>query len=161
MKKQKRASTSKAADKKKMQEVNFKSIEEFLEFLPIHERKIVDALRKLVLETIPDCEEKISYNVPFYRRHYNICYIWPPSITWDGFSHEGVQFGFTYGFLLQDEIGYLERGKRKQVFWKSFFDVREIDTRLLQSYLHEAALIDFEKAKEKLKKKKLLKSKAS
>lgn len=144
-----------AAKKKKMQEVDFKTIEEFLEFLPAQERKIVESLRKLVFECIPDCQEKISYNVPFYRRHYNICYIWPPSITWDGFAHEGVQFGFTHGNLLQDEIGYLERGKRKQVFWKSFFDVREIDARILQSYLHEAALIDSEKAKEKLKGKKL------
>src|ERR1041385_235099 len=101
----------KQAAKKKMQDVDFKSIEEFLELLPIGERKIVDALRKLVLECIPDSEEKISYNVPFYRRHYNICYIWPPSITWDGFAHEGVKLGFTYGHLLQDEIGFLERGK--------------------------------------------------
>lgn len=151
----------KQTTKKKMQEVDFKTIEEFLEFLPTQERKIVEELRKLVLECIPDCEEKISYNVPFYRRHYNICYIWPPSITWDGFAHEGVQFGFTYGFLLQDELGYLERGKRKQVFWKSFFDVKEIDARILQSYLHEAALIDSEKAKAKLKKKRSPKSKAN
>jgi len=136
-----------------MQDVNFKSIEEFLEFLPDGERKIVEALRRLVLESIPDCEEKLSYNVPYYRRHYNLCYIWPPSITWDGFAHEGVHLGFTYGNLLQDELGYLERGKRKQVFWKSFFDVREIDAQLLQSYLHEAALIDSEKAKEKSKRK--------
>jgi hypothetical protein len=149
-----------AAKKKKMQDVNFKSVEEFLEFLPVSERKIVDALRKLVLESIPDCEEKLSYNVPYYRRHYNICYIWPPSITWDGFAHEGVQLGFTYGNLLQDELGYLERGKRKQVFWKSFFDVREIDARILQSYLHEAALIDSEKAKIKSKRK-FTKSKAT
>ena len=161
MEKKKHASQTRAATKKKMQDVDFKSIEAFLEFLPINERKIVEALRKLVFECIPDCEEKISYNVPFYRRHYNICYIWPPSITWDGFAHEGVQFGFTYGFLLQDEIGYLERGRRKQVFWKSFFDINEIDARILQSYLHEAALIDSEKAKEKLKKKKLPKLKAS
>lgn len=145
----------KQVTKKKMQDVNFKSVEEFLEFLPASERKIVQALRKLVLESIPDCEEKLSYNVPYYRRHYNICYIWPPSITWDGFLHEGVQLGFTYGNLLQDELGYLERGKRKQVFWKSFFEVKEIDARTLQSYLHEAALIDSEKAKEKSKKKKI------
>jgi uncharacterized protein YdhG (YjbR/CyaY superfamily) len=139
--------------KRKMQDVNFKSIEEFLEFIPKEERKIVEALRHLIFECIPDVEEKISYNVPYYRRSYNICYIWPPSITWDGFSHDGVQFGFTYGNLLQDEIGYLEKGKRKQVFWKSFHDVKEIDARIIQMYLLEAALIDQEKAKAKTKKK--------
>ena len=137
-----------------MQDVNFNTIEEFLEFIPKDELKIVEALRKLIFECIPDCEEKLSYNVPYYRRHYNICYIWPPSITWDGFSHEGVHLGFNSGNLLQDEIGYLERGKRKQVFWKSFFDVREIDVKILQAYLHEAALVDQERAKAKKKKAK-------
>jgi hypothetical protein len=139
--------------KRQMQNVSFNSIEEFLEFIPASESKIVNALRNIVLDCIPDCQEKLSYNVPYYKRNYNICYIWPPSITWDGFSHQGVHLGFNYGNLLQDEVGYLERGKRKQVFWKSFNDVKEIDARILQTYLHEAALIDTEKAKEKSKKK--------
>jgi hypothetical protein len=136
-----------------MQNVSFNTIEEFLEFIPVNESRIVNALRKIVLECIPDCVEKLSYNVPYYRRNYNICYIWPPSITWDGFSHEGVHLGFNYGNLLQDEIGYLERGERKQVFWKSFNDIKEIDARVLQIYLHQAALVDREKAKEKVRKK--------
>jgi hypothetical protein len=144
----------KQSDKKRqMQNVNFKSVDEFLEFLPPKEFKIVKVLRNIVLECIPDCEEKLSFNVPFYKRHLNICYIWPPSITWDGFAHEGVHLGFVHGNLLQDELGYLERGKRKQVFWKTFNDVRDIDVRIVQSYLHEAAMIDHEKAK--LKRKKL------
>lgn len=136
-----------------MQNVSFKSIEEFFEFIPANELKIVNALRSIVLETIPDCEEKLSFNVPFYKRHYMLCYIWPPSITWDGTSHKGVHLGFAYGNLLQDEMGYLERGKRKQVFWKSFFDVKEIDVRILQAYLLEAAMIDSERFKAKSKKK--------
>jgi hypothetical protein len=144
---------NKSESKKKMQDVNFKSIEEFLEFIPKDERTIVEALRKLIFECIPDCEEKLSYNVPYYRRNYNICYLWPPSITWDGFSHDGVHLGFTYGNLLQDEIGYLERGKRKQVFWKSFYNLKDIDAHILQMYLLEAALVDQEKAKAKTRKK--------
>ena len=136
-----------------MQNVNFKSLDEFFEFIPASEAKIVEALRKIVLESIPDCEEKLVYNVPFYKRHSNICYIWPCSITWGGIGHKGVHLGFINGNLMQDEIGYLLRGKRKQVFWKSFFDVKEIDARILQTYLLEAALIDSEKAKEKSRKK--------
>ena len=138
-----------------MQNVNFKSLEEFFEFIPANELKIVEALRSIVLESIPDCEEKLVFNVPFYKRHSNICYIWPPSVTWGSTAHKGVHLGFINGNLLQDEVGYLQRGKRKQVFWKSFFDVREIDVRILQTYLFEAALIDQEKAKGKLKRKKL------
>ena len=76
-----------------MQNVNFNSIEEFFEFIPASESKIVSALRNIVLDCIPDCQEKLSYNVPYYKRNYNICYIWPPAIMWDGFSHQGVHLG--------------------------------------------------------------------
>ena len=45
----------------------------------------------------PDIEEKISYNVPFYKRHSNICYIWPSSVKWGNVKNTGVQFGFNKG----------------------------------------------------------------
>lgn len=140
-----------------MQNVNFKSLEAFFEFIPAAELKIVEVLRKLIFECIPDCEEKLTFNVPFYKRHSNICYIWPPSITWGATSHHGVHLGFINGNLLQDEIRFLSRGKRKQVFWKAFFDIKEIDANLIRAYLHEAVLIDNEKAKMKSKPKKKIK----
>ena len=135
-----------------MQNVSFKSLEEFFDFIPANELKIVEALRSLVLECIPDCKEKLSYNVPFYKRHFNICFIWPPSITWGGALQRGVRFGFTNGYLLHDETGYLDRGDRKQVYWKDFSSIKEIDSILVRDFLHEAVLIDQEKAKQKLKR---------
>ncbi|GHM99317.1 hypothetical protein WSM22_08070 [Cytophagales bacterium WSM2-2] len=144
----------KKAAKKQMQNVSFRSLEEFFEFIPKNELKIVEALRKIILECIPDCQEKLSYNVPYYKRHANICFLWPASITWGGVNQKGVRFGFTSGYFLHDEIGYLDKGDRKQVYWRDFNDAREIDTSLLEFYLHQAVLIDNEKAREKLKAKK-------
>lgn len=141
--------------KRKMQNVDFKTIDELLDFLPDNERKTVELLRKIVSQCIPDIEEKISYNVPFYKRHSNICYIWPSSVQWGNVKNTGVQFGFNKGYLMPDEINYLEKGKRKQVFWKTFHSAKEIDIELLRSYIFEALLVDEEtyRMRKKLKKK--------
>ena len=83
-----------------MQNVNFKNIDEFLEFLPEVELKIVEVLRRIVFCCIPDIEEKFSYNVPYYKRHSNICYIWPLSVEWGNLKLSGIQFGFNKGYLM-------------------------------------------------------------
>jgi hypothetical protein len=135
--------------KRKMQNVSFGSVDEFLEFLPVDELKIVLLLRKIIFSCIPDCIEKLSYNVPYYKRHANICFIWPASVTWGGMKQRGVRFGFTKGYLMQDEINYLDKGDRKQVYWKDFYSVKDIDAELLKAYIFEAAFIDEEKTKRK------------
>lgn len=138
--------------KKEMQNVNFRNIEEFLEFLPGDELKIVELLRKIVFQCIPGVEEKISYNVPYYKRHSNICYIWPSSVLWGNVKLTGVQFGFNKGYLMQDDIDWLEKGNRKQVFWKTFRSIKEIDIPLLKAYIFEAALVDENVGKKKRNK---------
>jgi hypothetical protein len=142
------------AAKKRMQDVNFKNVDDLFAFLPEEELNIVERLRKIVFSCIPDCTEKLSYNVPFYKKHKNICFIWPPSVKWGGKGHEGVRFGFTNGYLLTDEIGYLDKGTRKQVYWRDFGSIKEIDAELLRAYIFEAALIDEEMMREKAKSKK-------
>lgn len=126
----------------KMQNVHFKNVEEFLEYLPEHERIIVDHLREIVLECIPECREKLAYNVPYYYKNSRICYIWPSSVPWGNVKLSGVQFGFCQGHLLHDEINYLEKGTRKQVYTKTFFNISDIDTDLLRAYIFEAVEVD-------------------
>ena len=126
----------------KMQPVDFTSVEDFLEFLPANERKIVDVLRSLVLQTIPECTEKLSYNVPYYSRKKRICYIWPSSVPWGNVKLNGVQLGFCYGNLIDDEIGFLEKGKRKQVYVKTFMKPAEIDHEMVKAYLDLAVEVD-------------------
>ncbi|RNI31632.1 DUF1801 domain-containing protein [Rufibacter latericius] len=132
----------------------FDTVEELLAYLPLEERKLVAELRQLVFECLPFCSEKLSYNVPFYVGHTRICFIWPGSVPWGTVKQKGVQLGFCNGNLLQDDADYLEKGKRKQVFTKTFAQVNELDYDLIKVLLYEAGEVDgrlFAQKKEKSK----------
>jgi len=126
----------------KMQPVNFKDVDEFLDYLPEQERVVVEFLREIVFDCIPDAREKLSYNVPYYSRNRRICFIWPSSVPWGKVKKEGVMFGFCTGHLLTDDIGYLEKGNRKIVYTKTFFTSGEVDVNLLKSFILEAVELD-------------------
>lgn len=127
----------------KMQNVSFRNVDEFLDYLPENELKITEVLRELVFDCIPDVKEKLSYNVPFYKRHKSICFIWPASVLWGKTkTYSGVRFGFTNGYLLHDDTNYLNKDGRKQVYMKDFNNVLDIDTELMRSFLFESVLID-------------------
>ena len=128
--------------KNKFQDVDFKNVEEFLDYLPDAELKIVLTLRKMIFDCIPNCQEKLSYNVPFYHRKKNICFIWPSSIAWGKMKQRGVRLGFTSGYLMRDEINYLDKGDRKQMFFKDFYAINDIESDMLKTYLFEAGLIE-------------------
>lgn len=124
-----------------VQKTKFNSVGEFLDFIPEEELIIVEALRDIILDTISPVKEKLAYNVPFYYGHSRICYIWPASIPWGGIE-KGVAIGFCRGHLLSDDIRYLERKNRKEVYTKTFTLLDEPNTDLLRSYLFEAKEID-------------------
>ncbi len=126
----------------KFQNVNFNSIGDFLDFLPEKELAIVEELRSFVYECIPEVKEKLSYNVPFFRRNRNICFIWPASVPWGKVPKDGVQLGFTSGNLINDLDGYLDLGTRKNVAIKTFYNLKEIEADLVRSYLFEALEVD-------------------
>lgn len=126
----------------KFQNVDFESIEDFLNYLPTDERQMVDVLRDLILDSIPNVKEKLSYNVPFYKRHSNICFIWPASVPWGKHNQKGVRLGFTKGYLMNDDMGYLDKGDRKQVYTKDFMSASEIDVDMVKAYVYEAVLVD-------------------
>lgn len=125
----------------KIQPTKFNGIGEFLDFLPSDELKIVEHLRNIIFEALPECTEKLAYNVPYYYLHSRVCFVWPASVPWGGIK-SGVALGFCQGHLLSDEINYLHKGNRKQVFSKTFTSGQEIDPYLLKSYLFEAKEID-------------------
>ena len=126
----------------KFQSVNFKSIEDFLDYLPEEQLKVVEFLRQLIHECIPNVKEKLSYNVPYFSKNKRIVYIWPAAVPWGMVPLNGVQLGFCYGNLLSDEINYLAKGNRKQVFYKTFSSIDEIDVDLIKMYLFGAVEVD-------------------
>lgn len=138
--------------KNKFQSVDFSAIDDFLDYLPQHELYVVQMLRQVILENIPNCREKLAYNVPFYSRHSNICFIWPSSVPWGKISRSGVRLGFTKGYLMNDDISYLDKGNRKQVYYRDFFVTSDIDIDLLKAYLFDAVEIDEMTFKQKRQK---------
>ena len=111
--------------------------------MPDDELRVALFLRKIVWDCIPTAAEHLAYNVPYYKINKNICFIWPASIIWgQKTTYEGVRFGFTYGNLLRDEIGYLYKNGRKQVYWRDFTTTDEIDVDLLKTYIFEAVEVD-------------------
>jgi hypothetical protein len=118
------------------------SLLQLYEMLPEHERLMVDVLRQIVKENLPDyCKEKLSYNVPFFHGKKSICLIWPATVPRGGIK-EGVLFGFWYGNRLKDTDRYLTHGTNKQIFYKIYRDVEDINERALRKLLKEAAQLD-------------------
>lgn len=124
------------------QKLKFRDVEDFLEYLPEQERKLVNRLRALEQSCLPDAEEQLSYNVPYYSRHSRICFIWPASVPWGKVPTQRVVLGFCQGALLPDETGYLEKGNRTQVSTKTFAHLADIEEEVLKAFLYEALAVD-------------------
>ena len=119
-----------------------RSIPQLYEVLPVHERLITDVLRQIVTENLPaTCKEKISFNVPFFYGRKGICIIWPSTIPRGGIK-DGVLLGFWYGNRLADIDNYLTHGTNKQIFYKIFKSVEDIDEEAIVKLLFEAVGVD-------------------
>ncbi|MFY0643722.1 MAG: hypothetical protein JXR19_04580 [Bacteroidia bacterium] len=127
---------------KKMQSVKFRSYEDCFAYLPQEEQIIVDILNDIVLSTLPTIKRKLSYNVPFYYQHKNVCYIWPGSVPWGNTTFKGVQMGFTKGHLLLDEDEYLRADNRKYVRTKVYMHPKDIEEDMLRYFLLQAIEVD-------------------
>lgn len=122
--------------------ISYKSISDFLDFLPGHERIITEELREIIFQCLPDVSERLSYGVPYYYGNRRICFIWPSSIPWGNVKKDGVLLGFCYGNQIEDQLNFLEKGSRKQVYMKTYFQKEDIVDGPLRTYLYKAAEID-------------------
>ena len=122
--------------------IKIRSLLQLYDAIPEHERIIVDVLRQIISSQLPVyCKEKISYNVPFFYGNKGICIIWPAAIPRGGIK-KGVLLGFWYGNKLIDADHYLTHGNNKQIFYKIFHDVDEIDVKAIVKLLKEAVKLD-------------------
>lgn len=127
---------------KRQSSFKIKNLSELYDFLPETERLIVDILRQIISEHLPAyCNEKISYNVPYFYGHRGICIVWPCSVPRGGVK-QGVLLGFWYGNKLQDKDRYLDHGTNKQIYYKIFNSPDEIDIQAIQKLLMEAIQLD-------------------
>ncbi len=131
------------------QKLKIKSIVQLYDLLPDHEQMIVDILRSIIVDQSPaHIKEKISYNVPFFYGHRSLCLVWPSTIPRGGIK-EGVLLGFWYGHKLIDEDHYLDRGTNKQVYYKIFKSVEEINVDAVSKILQSAIDYDLQFKKKK------------
>ena len=135
----------------------FGSFVELYEYLPDKERIIIDVLRQIILENLPErVKEKISFNVPYFYGNKGICILWPSTVPRGGFK-EGVLMGFWYGNKLADVDQYLTHGTNKQIFYKIFKSTSEINEKALVKLLKEAVLLDEQFSKKKIQHKSKIK----
>ena len=122
--------------------IKIRSVLQLYDVIPEHERIMVDVLRQIITDQLPGyCKEKISYNVPFFYGHKGICIIWPSAIPRGGIK-KCVLLGFWYGNKLADADNYLTHGTNKQIFYKIFYDVDEINVKAVVKLLKEAVKLD-------------------
>ncbi len=125
--------------------VKINSVVQLMELLPEKERIIVDVLRQIISENLPAyCKEKISFNVPYFYGKKGICIIWPSTIPRGGIK-EGVLLGFWYGNKLADKDRYLTHGTNRQIFYKIFKNVEDINVHTIVKLLKEAIKVDANK----------------
>ena len=118
------------------------NLAELITILPEEERIMVDVLRQIITESLPDyCREKISYNVPFFYGNKGLCIIWPATVPRGGIK-KGVLLGFWYGYKLRDPDQFLSHGTNKQIFFKIYEKPEEIDEGPIKKLLKEAIKLD-------------------
>jgi len=115
---------------------------EFWGRLPENERLMVDVLRQIVLENLPNsCKEKFAWNVPCYYGKRMICIIWPAAIPRGGIK-KGVLLGFAQGNKLKNENGYIKSGTNKKIYYRVIPSVDDIDEKEIILLLKEALELD-------------------
>ena len=115
---------------------------EFWERLPEDERLMVDILRQIIMENLPEnCKEKLAWNVPCYYGKRMICIIWPASVPRGGIK-KGVLLGFAQGNILKNENHYIKSGTNKKIYYRILKSVDDIDEKEIILLLKEALEID-------------------
>lgn len=119
-----------------------KSLVQLYELLPENEKIIVDVLRHIIIDALPSyCNEKISFNVPYFYGKKGICIVWPSTIPRGGIK-KGVLLGYWYGNKLKDANNYLTHGTNKQIFYRIYHTPEEINAREIVRLLKEAVKVD-------------------
>lgn len=126
--------------------IRFASAQELLDFLPADERSLMERLREFIISQAPELKERLSFNILAYKLRRDVCFIWPASVLWGGKkTYEGVRFGFSHADLLDDPSSYLQKGSRKQVYWRDLQQLTKTDERMLAQLLAQAVERDRER----------------
>lgn len=109
------------------------TVAEFLERLDPDTRPVVEALRRIIHDTVPDADVSIKWGQPTWKRRGLLCYIAP--------GRDHVTLGFHRGARLDDRHGLLE-GSGKSMRHIRVRSVVEIDGPAIRDLVRQAAAID-------------------
>jgi hypothetical protein len=99
-----------------------RSVEEYIAGLPEDLGEICERIREIILSTVPEAVEKISFKIPFYHYHGMFCYL--------NRVKDGIDVGFLRGRDLMDIFPQLQQGTRKivaSVIVRNKADIRKLE----------------------------------
>jgi hypothetical protein len=106
----------------------------FIAEQPEENRAILYRLQRIILDSAPQIEEKLSYKIPFYYYYGRLCYLNP--------HRHGVDIGFCRGFALANETGLLESKNRAEVKTITYPAADTIAEKPLREILQEALIVN-------------------
>lgn len=128
-------------------------VDAYIESLPETKREIAEAIRELILTTVPDVEEKLSFKIPFYHYFGMFCYL--------NEVDEGIDVGFCRGKDLVFAWPQLDLRDRVMVASVIITSKKEIQTFQLEQLLLAASHWQAEAKQMKLPMVKTKKKKAA
>jgi len=84
-----------------------RTVDEYIEGLPDNKRGITELLREMIVENVPDIEEKLSFKIPFY--HYFGMFMYLNN------TREGIDVAFCRGKDLVNEFPQLSLKNRATI----------------------------------------------
>lgn len=125
----------------------------YIDSLPETKREIAEAIRELILTSVPDVEEKLSFKIPFYHYFGMFCYL--------NEVDEGIDLGFCRGKDLVFAWPQLDLRGRAMVASIIITTKKDIQTFQLEQLLIAAAHWQAEAKQLKLPMVKAKKKKAA
>ncbi|MBL0144640.1 MAG: DUF1801 domain-containing protein [Chitinophagaceae bacterium] len=125
------------------------AVDIYLDELPPTQKIIAQKVRSLILELVPNVQEKFSYKLPFYHFFGILCFI--------NKIPNGIDVGFCRGQDLLDEFPQLEVKKRKILASIALYNIKDIKEKELREIIIAAAIWNEEAKKNNIsifKKKK-------
>lgn len=98
------------------------------------QQEIIKRLRKIILATDPEIEEKLTYGNPFYYYQGRLCYIKP--------RKELIDLGFCRGVDMVGDYKVLEKKGRAEVATISYKEAADIKEEELKEILKEAIMMN-------------------
>jgi len=118
------------------------SVTEFIEDREGSKKEILHLLRDFIIDSTPDLEEKIAYNVPFYYYNGPLLYL--------STSKKDVYIGFCKGYAMNNYPEHLLSEGRKEIKVIHYKNLKDIDFTILNALIQEAVKINEEIGNNKL-----------